>query len=163
MSITFNADEIFEIAEQIERNAAQFYREAAEKAPDADAQKLLMDLSAMEKGHEQTFAQMRKELTASEKEPTTFDPDNEVALYLRTMADFYGTEGKVSPTDKLSGHESLEDILKIALQAEKNSIAFYVGIKDLVPSKSGKNKIHAIIIEEMTHVSTLGAKLQSLN
>ncbi|HDS83849.1 MAG TPA: rubrerythrin [Phycisphaerales bacterium] len=162
MTITFNADEIFEIAEQIERNAAQFYYEAADKAPDPDSKKLLKDLSAMEKGHEQTFAQMRTELSAAEKEPTTFDPDNEVALYLRTMADFHGAEGKISATEKLSGLESMEDILKIALQAEKNSIAFYVGIKDVVPSKSGKDKIHAIIIEEMAHVSTLGAKLQSL-
>ena len=29
MSITFNADEIFEMAEEIERNAAGFYRQAA--------------------------------------------------------------------------------------------------------------------------------------
>jgi rubrerythrin len=39
--------------------------------------------------------------------------------------------------------------LKIALQAEKNSIAFYVGIKDMVSSKSAKQRVQAIIIEEM--------------
>ena len=46
--------------------------------------------------------------------------------------------------------------------AEKDSIAFYVGIKGLVPAKSGKDKVEKIIIEEMSHVSTIGAKLQSL-
>ena len=163
MSITFNADEIFEIAEQIERNGAKFYREAAGITPDADAKKLLLNMAAMEDGHEMTFAQMRKELSAQEKESNVFDPDNEVAQYLQTMADFHGTEGKVSATDKLTGKESLADILKIALQAEKNSIAFYVGVKDLVPSKAGKDKIQAIIIEEMAHVSTIGGKLQTLN
>ncbi len=161
MSITFNADEIFEMAEEIERNAVVFYREAAHKAPEKDAQTMFVELSEMEKGHEEIFAQMRKELSAEEKEPTTFDPDNQVAQYLRTLADFHGTEGKVSPTEKLTGKESMEDVLKIALQAEKNSIAFYVGIKDMVPGKAGKDHVHAIIIEEMAHVSTLGAMLQS--
>ena len=162
MTIAFNADEIFEMAEQIERNGARFYREAAGKAPDEASKTMLLELGAMEEGHEKTFAQMRKELTAEEKAPTTYDPDDQVAQYLRTMADFHGTEGKVSPTEKLTGNESMEEVLKIALQAEKNSIAFYVGIKDLVPGKSAKDKIHAIIIEEMEHVSTLGAKLQLL-
>ena len=31
MPITFNADEIFEMAEEMERNGAWFYRRAAEK------------------------------------------------------------------------------------------------------------------------------------
>jgi rubrerythrin len=162
MSITFNADEIFEMAEKIERNGAAFYREAAGKATSADIKKMLLELAVMEDGHEQIFAQMRRELTPAEKENTTYDPDNEVAQYLRTMADFHGTEGKISPTEKLTGNESMAEILRIALQAEKNSIAFYVGIKDLVSSKSGKGKIQTIIIEEMAHVSTIGGKLQSL-
>ena len=160
MSITFNADEIFEMAEEIERNGAKFYREAAGKTSDADIKKMLLELAAMEDGHEKTFVQMRKELSEAEKETTTFDPDNEVAQYLQTLADFHGTEGKISPTEKLTGQESMTDVLKIALQAEKNSIAFYVGIKDLVPNKAGKDKIQSIIIEEMAHVATIGGKLQ---
>ena len=163
MSITFNADEVFEMAEEIEHNGAKFYREAADKASDTDVKKMLQELAVMEDGHEKTFAKMRTELSDQEKESATFDPDNEVAQYLQTLADFHGTEGKVSPTEMLTGQESMSDVLKIALQAEKNSIAFYVGIKDLVPSKAGKDKIQAIIIEEMAHVSTIGGKLQTLN
>lgn len=162
MSITFNADEVFEMAEEIERNGAKFYREAADIAPDKETKKMLLELAAMEDGHQKTFAQMRKDLTSEEKEQTTYDPDNEVAQYLQTLADFHGTEGKISPTEKFTGRETMSEILKIALQAEKNSIAFYVGIKDLVPNKAGKDKIQAIIIEEMAHVSTIGGKLQSL-
>ncbi|MHC5158291.1 MAG: ferritin family protein [Planctomycetota bacterium] len=162
MSITFNADEIFEMAEQIEGNGAKFYHEAAGNTPDADVKEMLLGLATMEEGHQKTFAEMRKELSAEEKESNTFDPNNEVVHYLQTMADFHGTEGKVSPTEKLTGNESLREILEIALQAEKNSIAFYVGIKDMVSSKAGKNKVQAIIIEEMAHVSTIGGKLQAL-
>ncbi|MCI0499103.1 MAG: ferritin family protein [Planctomycetales bacterium] len=162
MAITFNADEIFEMAEEIERNGAAFYREAAGKASGASVKKMLLELAAMEDGHEQIFAQMRRDLSPAEKEQTAYDPDNQVAQYLRTMADFHGTEGKIGPTEKLTGKESMNEILMIALQAEKNSIAFYVGIKDLVTSKSGKGKIQTIIIEEMAHVASIGGKLKSL-
>ncbi len=163
MSITFNADEIFEMAEQIERNGAKFYREAAKNASDADVKKMLLSLAVMEDGHEQTFSDMRKELSAEDKASNIFDPDNEVAQYLQTMADFHGTEGKASSIEKLTGNESMAEVLRIALQAEKNSIAFYVGIKDMLANKSGKQKVQAIIIEEMAHVSTIGGKLQALS
>ncbi|HPY77037.1 MAG TPA: ferritin family protein [Anaerohalosphaeraceae bacterium] len=162
MSIVFNADEIFEIAEQIERNGAKFYREAAGKAVDSSTREMLQELADMEDGHEKIFIQMRKDLPPKEKEPTVYDPDNEAAQYLRTMADFHGTEGKAGPLEKLTGKETMSELLKIALQAEKDSIAFYVGIKGLVPSRSGKDKVEKIIVEEMSHVSTLGAKLQAL-
>jgi len=45
MSITFNADEIFEIAEEIERNGAKFYRDAAQNAKNASIKELLLDLA----------------------------------------------------------------------------------------------------------------------
>ena len=162
MTIAFNADEIFEMAEQIERNGAKFYREAAGNASDVEVKEMLLSLAVMEDGHEKTFAQMRRELSDEEKESNVFDPDNEVGQYLRTMADFHGTEGKVSSSEKLTGQESMADILKIALQAEKNSIAFYVGIKDMLSSRAGKEKVQSIIIEEMAHVSTIGGRLQTL-
>jgi rubrerythrin len=155
-------DEIFEMAEEIERNGVKFYREAAGNAKDKAVQKMFLELAAMEDGHEKIFANMRKDLSAEMKEPTVFDPDNQVVQYLQTMADFHGMEGKAAPTQKFTGKESLEEILRAALQAEKNSIAFYVGIKDLVPEKKGRGKVQAIIIEEMTHVSTIGGKLQAL-
>jgi rubrerythrin len=162
MSITFNVDEIFEMAAEIERNGAKFYRQAADNAQDKTVKKMFTDLAAMEDGHEKIFAAMRKGLAAEMKEPSAYDPDNQVVKYLQTMADFHGIEGKAGPTQKFTGKESLEEILKAALQAEKNSIAFYVGIKDLVSEKKGRDKVQGIIIEEMMHVSTIGGILQSL-
>ena len=67
MGIDFNADEVFEIAEQIERNGVKFYRSAAEKIQDADKKKLLTDLAEMEVEHEQTFKALRSELSVDEK------------------------------------------------------------------------------------------------
>ena len=84
MSIDFNADEVFEIAEQIERNGAKFYRTAAENIDKPENKKFLLDLAEMEDEHEQTFKQMRSELTRDEKVMTTFDPEGESEAYLKS-------------------------------------------------------------------------------
>ena len=162
MSITFNADEIFEMAEEIERNGAAFYREAAAKAKDVQTKKFLTDLAAMEDGHLAIFQAMRKELGKADKEPVTFDPDNQAAVYLQAMADAKGFEGKISPGLKLSGRESLSDILSIAINAERNSVVFYVGLKTLVQTDPSRKRIEKIIGEEMGHIAVLQKKLMSL-
>ena len=62
MADVFNIDETFEIAEQIERNGARFYRKAAGIFEASRAKSLLMDLAAMEDRHEKLFKEMRQEL-----------------------------------------------------------------------------------------------------
>ncbi|UCF44217.1 MAG: ferritin family protein [Planctomycetota bacterium] len=162
MGITFNADEIFEMAEEIERNGAKFYREAAENASDEKMKRMLLDMAVMEDGHLHTFEEMRKELGLREKEAMIFDRDNEAALYLQTMADGRGYEGKVSLAEKLTGKETPEEILRIAVDAEKSSVVFYVGLKDLVSARAGKDKVEGIIREEMGHIATLKKELAAL-
>ena len=87
MGIDFNADEVFEIAEQIERNGAKFYRSIAEKVNDTNKKQLLANLAKMEDEHEQTFKTLRSKLSTDEKIQTTFDPEGESERYLRALAD----------------------------------------------------------------------------
>jgi rubrerythrin len=162
MSITFNADEIFEMAENIERDGAAFYRQAAKNAADKKIKQMFLDLAGMEDKHLATFQAMRKQLGDREKEETVFDPDNEAAMYLQTMAKGHGWEGKKSLTESLTGKESTEDILKIALEAERSSVVFYSGLKELVPAKSGRDKVEAIIKEELGHIAILNQQLALL-
>jgi rubrerythrin len=54
---------------------------------------------------------------------------------------------------------TMKDILKAAIGAEKDSIVFYLGMKELVPAKLGKDKIDDIIKEEMSHIRLLSARL----
>ena len=50
MSFDFNPDEVLQMAEQIERNGARFYREAAELVEDAEANELLSKSAVTETG-----------------------------------------------------------------------------------------------------------------
>jgi rubrerythrin len=162
MSITFNADEIFEMAENIERDGAKFYRQAAKNTADKKTKQMFLDLASMEDKHLATFQAMRKRLGDSEKEEMIFDPDNEAAMYLQTVARGHGWEGKKSLTESLTGRERLEDILKIALDAENNSVIFYTSLKELVPPKAGRDKVEAIIKEELGHIAVLNRQLALL-
>lgn len=160
MPMPFNADEVLEMAEQIERNGAKFYRAAAEKFPDVS--QALLDLAAMEDEHLKTFQAMRAELSASETEPPVFDPDNQAQMYLQVMANGHVFDIKADPAEKLTGQQTVQDILKIAIGLEKDSIAFYVGLKECVPRKTGKEKVEAIIKEEMGHIAILNQKMADL-
>ncbi len=153
MSYDFNADEVFEMAEQIERNGAKFYRDAAKSITDAANKDLLLSLSKMEEAHEKTFESMRTELTSGEKASTVFDPSGEASLYLRALADtrvFF--EKKIDLT-------SMMEILKSAIEAEKDSIVFYLGMKEAVPASLGQDRIDRIIKEEMGHIRMLSKEL----
>ena len=156
MSYDFNADDIFEIAEQLERNGAAFYRDAAASVDDSSVKEFLLEFAAMEDEHEKTFVNLRKELTAAEKASTVFDPNNESALYLKALADtrvFFKKEIDIS---------TIEGIFTAAITAEKDSIVFYLGMKDLVPEALGKKRMDDIIKEEMGHIKILSQKLAAL-
>ena len=149
MSYDFNVDEVFEMAEQMERNGAKFYRDAAETAADPSNKDMLIGLSKMEEAHEKMFESMRTELSSAEKASTVFDPSGEAAQYLRALVDsrvFFEKEIDVT---------SMVEILKSAIEAEKDSIVFYLGMKEAVPKNLGKDRIEAIIKEEMGHIQTL--------
>ncbi len=157
--IAFNADEILEMAEQIERNGARFYRKAAGLEALSGNKGLLLDLADKEDEHERIFVSMRTELSEKEREAQVFDPDNELALYLQAMADGYVFDVKTNPEDELKGSETLEDVLTLAIGKEKDSIVFYLGIKDMNSTRLGKDRIDNIIKEEMRHVSQLSQEL----
>jgi rubrerythrin len=156
MSHAFSATEIFEMAEQIERNGASFYRGSADSVNDEEAQEFLLDLAEMEDNHLKTFTNMREQLSGKEKETPSFDPNNEVNLYLGTLADTKVFFEKDIDTSTLRG------IYKAAILAEKDSIAFYIGLKELVPEYLGRDKLDDIIKEEMKHIKILNEKLIDL-
>ena len=149
MSYDFNADEVFEMAEQMERNGAKFYHDAAENTADPANKEMLIGLSKMEEAHEKMFESMRAEISSAEKASTVFDPSGEASLYLRSLVDgrvFFEKEIDVT---------SMVEILKSAIEAEKDSIVFYLGMKATVPKNLGRNRIEAIIKEEMGHIQML--------
>lgn len=165
MDLIFNADEIFEMAEQMERNGAEYYRRAAENLSDDSPHKnLLLKLAVMEDDHEKVFVKMRAQFSTPEYDAAFKDaPNNEVALYLRAIVDGYVFNVNDSPVQRLTGKESMEEILRTAIKLEQDSIVFYLGMKDMVPDEEGKEKVESIIKEEKGHIVVLSKEIETVS
>ena len=162
MSISFNAIEVFEIAERIERNSVNFYRKAAEALSDENLSSILLSLAEFEKEHEESYVNMRKQISAKEWDMITFDPENDMALFLQKIADSHIFDPQKDPVEQLKDKGSIRDILDYAIECEKNSIIFYLGLKQYVPTIAGKDKVDDIINEEMNHITELNLRLSAL-
>jgi rubrerythrin len=158
MGIGFNASEILLMAERIERNGAQFYRRAAEVChTDEESRKALLELAKMEEAHEQAFVEMRTELSSTTLE---FDPEGETAAYLSAMADAHVFGPDFDPEEVACDKSPLE-LLRMAIKLEKESIVFYLGLRDLVPT-SGTDSLEQILQEEKSHVAMLRGRIAAL-
>ena len=162
MSLDFNADEVFQMAEQIERNGRDFYTRAARGMGESRTTQLLLGLAAMEVEHEKIFASMRSALSEQERKATIPDPDHQASGYLRAWADGHVFDVRSNPAKKLTGKEKVQDILQMAIGLEKDSVVFYVGMKDAVPERLGRSKIDGIVKEEMSHIASLSRELETL-
>ena len=162
MSMAFNADEVLEIAEQIERNGMAFYERVAERFS-GDEKRALLRLADMELTHQQVFSAMRRELSNADQGLTPFDPDGEAARYLAAFADGKIFDLKADPVALLGPKDSVRDILEVAIGLEKDSVVFYVAIREAVPESLGKGGIERIIKEEMDHIVLLSGMLTALD
>ena len=56
----------------------------------------------------------------------------------------------------------MKQILDIAIDLEKKSILYYVGLKELVPQSLGKDNLDKIITEEHKHVAQISQILSRM-
>lgn len=158
----FNADEILKIAEQIERNGITFYEKVAARFR-GDEKRTLLRLADMERTHEKVFSNMRRELSAAGEALKAFDPEGEAGRYLAAFADGKIFDLNEDPVALLGPQQSVQDILKSAIGLEKDSVVFYVAIRDAVPESLGQDRVEKIINEEMEHILLLSEMLSSLD
>lgn len=162
MSIKYNAEEIYEIGIQIERNGRAFYAAAAEKAADKDIRKLLGDLAEWENAHVELFSQLKKQLPPGLQNDPGLDPDQQKVLYLRAAADSHIFTRHADPEALARTCEGPVDVLQIALEFEKDSVVLYTAMKDLVPESLGKETIDRLIHEEISHIAVIHVWMERL-
>ena len=159
MPVTISVYDVFEIAEQIERNGARFYRRASEISDGPAARKMFLRLAEWEIEHERIFAHMKKQLLEPNGKSDTPGHQN-ILPEPKVMAGLAVFGLRSDPVAGLGDRQSKEDIIKRAVENEKDSIVFYEGLKDFVPGGCGRDKIDDIIREEMRHIRIL---YESLN
>jgi rubrerythrin len=159
----FSVDEILEMAEQLERNGAAFYRLAAEGMSDPHIRPVLRDLATWEEAHEKIFSRMRATLTGYLRSEKALNSKDKRSLHLRAMVDGNVFDLQTDPSELLSGRETIEDVLQMAVIREKDSVIFYLDLKTLLAETADRKSIDGIIEEEMDHIAFLNRELTTLH
>jgi rubrerythrin len=149
------------MAVRIEENGNAFYNGAAEMSDDPQAKKLFQELALMEEGHIKAFKALRSQLPGSAPTDSVWDPEGLAESYLQAAADthIFTTE---TAQIRLTGVATPLEALDMALQFEKDSIAFFIGMKEILPDAHGRTQIDALILQEMDHYRMLTAAKRRL-
>ncbi|UCD50696.1 MAG: ferritin family protein [Phycisphaerales bacterium] len=162
MDASMKGHEVLEIAEKIERNGARFYRRAAAMVQDTKVSAFLVQLAQWESQHVKVFREMKERSVKQKWEIGDIAPGHRGVPNARSLAGLAVFGLQPNPADELTGQETRADVLRIAIEKEKDSIVYYTGLKDLIPSEKDRKLIEDIIQEEMKHVRILAQSLEQL-
>ncbi|MFA5780160.1 MAG: ferritin family protein [Elusimicrobiota bacterium] len=137
----FSVREIIEFAVEIEKNGERFYRYAAGKFSDEKLKSLFLTLADEEVEHRKKFEGFLEKVENSAP-PEAFN--EEYFQYLKVFAD-----GKIF-NKILPEIKKPVDAIQFALNAERDSILYYLEAKNFVLSDE-KNIIDEIIEQERQH------------
>jgi rubrerythrin len=155
----FNANEVFQMAIDVEKNGYFFYQQAQELIADSGIRDVFARLAEAEIEHERRFVALKSQLPESAKKSTVWDPDNETDQYLQMMAGMHVFKSSVAVKEALDGIRSAAEALKLAIQFEKDSITFFLAIQDATEGKQGKGLITQLVEEEKGHLRKLTIEL----
>ena len=151
MKDRFNALEVMEMAKDIEKRGLDFYKKQAKKTEDGKLKDLLLKLAEDEQDHYDTFSKMldkAKDLTDTDSD---YVYGEDVSAYLRALIEFTVFPSEEEVEDKI---HSIEDILELAINAEKDSILFYREMMEY--NNEDTNKIlKRLVDEEKQHLLDL--------
>jgi len=157
MGILFSGGELIDIAVGIERNGVAFYETLQESTKDESTSSIYRRLADMEKTHIDIFEGMRTRLSDYQPEG---DYSGEYDQYLRSLVNSH-----VFPNDKVARDTARQvqndsHALQIAIGAEKDSVLFYMEMRELVRPVD-RNMVDKVIAEEKSHIIELiGIKKQ---
>ena len=161
MFVFGTADDVFAMAVRMEENGKAFYLAAAERTRDPQLNKLFQELATMEDGHIVVFGNLRGRLMEFFPAQTVWDPEGLAESYLSATADTHVFTVEAA-TERLKGIKTANQILDMAIQFERDSVAFFLGMKEVLPDPKGKGEIDELILAEMSHIQMLSSAKKRL-
>jgi rubrerythrin len=153
MPKVFYLSEILKFAVEKEQQAADLYQKLADHASDAKDKKLFEKLVQDELGHKAFYTKILS--SVPEESSPKVHSGEEYDAYMRQLIESSRT-AKSLPDDISS--IPFNDILDYAIERERDSVMFYLGLKQYVP-ENAKAKVDVIIAEESKHAAII-AKLR---
>jgi len=151
VSISFYGNELINIAIGIERRGIAFYDVMAKSAKSKGARDIFHYLVGMEQEHIQTFQNMLDEADKYEI-PETYA--GEYAAYLQALVDSAVFTDDMVASEMATQADSDIKAIELGISAEKDSILFYYGMKEIMPKRAHPT-LDKIIAEEKLHLRQL--------
>jgi rubrerythrin len=149
MASFYKIDELYRIAVQMERNGLAFYNEVARLSGYEETRAVYAYLAAAEKRHLRTF----KKLLGNKAPSAPQSYKGEYSKYLKVLLN-----DMIFPTTAIARSRAAKSgasaALKSGINAEKDSILFYMELLDLVPP-ADRTTVDKIIAEEKRHLRRL--------
>jgi len=158
MGLDFTAAEALDLASQIEGKAARFYSAVANACGDRTAAEMFATLSAIEAQHEQVFLAVRDGLAAQSAKPV----DAQSLAYWPAVANSLLNNIDTELPKVFQNCKTGSDVLRSAMDFEKDAMEFFGWIKSMVPNGPDRQKVDQIMQEDMGHLISLGSQLANM-
>jgi len=162
MTQVYNADEIYELGIEIEKNGERFYEEIAAHQQDPELEGFFSNLAKWEGTHVMDWETLKAGFSEKSREINPYDPEDEAHRYLKSTADNHIFIKSRDISYLVLTCKTGEDALNLAMRFEKDSVAFYAALAAVTPEEWGKDKIERLVEEEQRHVAMLQDKLNAL-
>jgi len=151
MEARFSADEIAEMALEIERLGAAFYEEALQHVESGPVRELFALLREEESIHEAQFAAVIRSIREGPAGPPL---DPEWTEYIRALAECRVFPDRAAVSAAVEGVSSEAGALRLALQFEREAVLFFHEMKNAV-SAEALPVLDVLIEQERGHVHRL--------
>jgi len=144
--------ELIRLAKRDEDVGAEFYQKLAEKVESEDLKKKFLEIREQEIGHSERFQEMLDQLSdyvPQEDFPGEYEQYFQSFLSKREYLD---SDDAVEAASRI---KSDMEAVKFALGQEKNTLLFFLEMKELVPSSQHREMVHEVIDEERDHIVEL--------
>lgn len=155
MFVFGTADDVFAMAIRIKENGRRLYTSAAEGSEDLVQKKLFEDLAALEEDQMKVFKSLRARFAEHvPDEEEAWDPEGLAKSYLEAAADTHVFTHEAA-SERLKEVKTAPQALEMAIQFEKDSVHFFLGMKEMLPDPEGKEDLDGLIAEEMERIGKL--------
>ena len=161
MMYCFNAAEVFQLALEIKENGRIFYEQAQQKIQDPAIKKQFAELAREELAHMDKIRRLKADSPWGSG-PSTPDPENDMEVYVKATADqhVYKTCGALST--RLDKIQDVADVLKLALQFEKDSVIFFMSMQEAICEGKDRDVVDILLKEELIRVKQLSMQIQRM-
>jgi len=158
MSYFLDAEEILNVAIEIEKRGEEFYLGFASRTHDAKVKELFGTLALEEVKHERAFKEMLK-ATAAKKTLKIELEDEKEGEYLKSLGGVLLFPNKPGEEKAFMKIHDPQSAVRFALEMERDSVLLYEGLLEVTKDAAAREQYEKIIAEEKSHIIRLTALL----